>query len=112
MHTKGGLATTRLLRRVLRRVLDTAFEKVPRRVLRRCLAVGFRGKKGSMKGLSRRHLEKAETRLFKSTIPFACAQAKSVAPQQRPPNQKHPDLRLLSDSSVAWVFFGLRAGRI
>ena len=32
-----------LLRRVLRRVLETAFEKVLRRVLRRCLAVGFNG---------------------------------------------------------------------
>ena len=32
------------------RVLETAFEKVLRRVLRRCLAVGFRGRKGSEKG--------------------------------------------------------------
>ena len=45
-----GRATTRLLRRVLRRVLETAFEKVLRRVPRRCLAVGFRGRKGSEKG--------------------------------------------------------------
>ena len=58
-----------LLRRVLRRVLETAFEKVRRRVLRRCLAVGFNGKKilrrvlrrGSKKGLSRRHLEGRST---------------------------------------------------
>ena len=43
-----------LLRRVLtRRVLETAFEKVLRRVLRRCLAVGFNGKKGSEKVLRR-----------------------------------------------------------
>ena len=34
----------------LRRVLETAFEKVLRRVLGRCLAVGFRAKKGSEKG--------------------------------------------------------------
>ena len=38
--TKGGRATTRLLRSVLKRVLKTAVEKVLRRVLRRCLAVG------------------------------------------------------------------------
>ena len=37
-------------RRVLRRVLMTAFEKILRRILRRCLAVGFNGKKGSEKG--------------------------------------------------------------
>ena len=35
---------------LLRRVLEIAFEKVLRRVLRRCLAVGFRGKKGCDKG--------------------------------------------------------------
>ena len=49
----------------LRGILETAFEKVPRRVLRSCLAVGFRGRKGSEKGsqkgvlrreISRRHL--------------------------------------------------------
>ena len=34
----------------IRRVLETAFEKVLRRVLRRSLAVGFNGKKGSEKG--------------------------------------------------------------
>ena len=49
----------------------TAFEKVLRRVLRRCLAVDFHGKKagglrrvlrrGSKKGLSRRHLEGRST---------------------------------------------------
>ena len=40
-----------LLRRVLGRVLETAFEKVLiRRVLRRRLAVGFNGTKGSEKG--------------------------------------------------------------
>ena len=49
-HTKGGVQKRTLLRRVLRRVCETAFEKVPRRVLRRCLAVGFNGKKGSEKG--------------------------------------------------------------
>ena len=38
------------LRRVLRRVLETAFEKVPRRVLRRCLAVWFTRRKGDEKG--------------------------------------------------------------
>ena len=42
--------TTRRLRRVLLRVFETGLEKVLRRVLRRCLAVGFRGKKGSEKG--------------------------------------------------------------
>ena len=46
----GGHAITRLLRRILRRVLETAFGKVLRRVLRMCLAVGFRGRKGSEKG--------------------------------------------------------------
>ena len=59
-----------LLRRVLRRVLKTAFEKVLRRVLRRSLAVGFNGnpgvlervlRRGSKKGLSRRHLEGRST---------------------------------------------------
>ena len=45
-----GRATTRLLRRVLRRVLKTAFEKVLKGVLRRCLVVGFRGRRGSEKG--------------------------------------------------------------
>ena len=34
----------------IRRILEPAFEKVLRRVLRRCLAVGFNGKKGSKKG--------------------------------------------------------------
>ena len=49
---QGDCATTRLLRRVLRRVLETEFEKVLvlRRVLRRCLAMGIRGRKGSEKG--------------------------------------------------------------
>ena len=45
-RTPRGRATTCLLRRALRRVLETAFEKVLRRDLRRCLAVGFRGRKG------------------------------------------------------------------
>ena len=45
----GVVQQRTLLRRVLRRVLETAFEKVLRRVLRRCLAVSFRGKKGSEK---------------------------------------------------------------
>ena len=76
-HTNGGVQQRTLLRRVLRRVLVTAFEKVLRRVLRRCLAVGFNGKegsekvlrrgsekvlrRGSKKGLSRRHLEGRNT---------------------------------------------------
>ena len=60
----------------------TGFEKSLRRVLRRlCLAVGFRGKKGSekgsyrrgsKKGLPREGPQKAATRLFESTTPFAC----------------------------------------
>ena len=45
-RTLRGRATTCLL---LRRVLETAFEKVLRRVLR-CLAVGFKGRKGLEKG--------------------------------------------------------------
>ena len=45
-HSNGGVQQ----RTLLRRVLETAFEKVLRRVLRRCLAVGFNGKKGSEKG--------------------------------------------------------------
>ena len=49
-HTNRGVQQRTLLRRVLRRVLETAFEKVLIRVLRRCLAVGFSGKKGSEKG--------------------------------------------------------------
>ena len=53
-------------RTLLRRVLEIAHEKVLRRVLRRCLAVGFNGKKcsekGSQKGLLRRHLEGRSTR--------------------------------------------------
>ena len=65
-----------LLRRVLRRVFETVVEKV-----RRCLAMGFNGKKGSekpllrrgsKKGLSRRHLEGRSTP-FQSTTPLACA---------------------------------------
>ena len=47
---QGGRPTTCLLRRVLRRVLETSFEKVLIRVLRRHLAVGFRERKGSEKG--------------------------------------------------------------
>ena len=47
---KGVVQKRALLRRVLRRGLEIAFEKLVRRVLRRCLAVGFRGKKGSEKG--------------------------------------------------------------
>ena len=38
LFPEGGRATTRLLRTLLRRVLETAFEKVPGRVLRRRLA--------------------------------------------------------------------------
>ena len=51
MHTKRVVRQHALLRRVLTRVLETAFEKV----LRRCLAMGFRGRKGSKRGLLRRH---------------------------------------------------------
>ena len=42
VHTKG----------VVRQhaYLEIAFEKLLRRVLRRCLAVGFKGRKGSEKG--------------------------------------------------------------
>ena len=40
-HTNGGVQQYTLLRKVLRRVLEIAFEKVLRRVLRRCLAVAF-----------------------------------------------------------------------
>ena len=67
--------------RVLRRVLETAFEKVLRRALRRCLAVCFTRRKGfekpllrrgSKRGLSRRHLE-GRSRLFESTTLLACA---------------------------------------
>ena len=50
VHANGGVQQRTLLRRVLRRVLETAFEKVLGRVLRRCLAVGFNGKKDSEKG--------------------------------------------------------------
>ena len=48
-HThQGSRATTRLLRRAL----ETALQKVLSRALslRRCVAVGFRGKKGSLSG--------------------------------------------------------------
>ena len=38
------------LRRVLRRVLESASDKVLTRVLRRCVALGFRGRKGSEEG--------------------------------------------------------------
>ena len=48
-RTPRGSCDNTLLRRVLRR-LETAFEKVLRRDLRRCLAVGFKGEKGSKKG--------------------------------------------------------------
>ena len=75
VHTKGR-ATTRLLRRVLRRVLGIAFEKVLRRVLTRCLAVGFRGKqgrrvrrRGSKKGFARRRLVESRNTPFKSMTP-------------------------------------------
>ena len=50
VHTKGVVQQRTLLRRVPRRVLETAFEKVLRRILRRCLVVGFNGGKGSEKG--------------------------------------------------------------
>ena len=43
-------ATTRLLRRVPRRLLETAFDKVLSRRVLRCLAVGFRGKKEPLEG--------------------------------------------------------------
>ena len=45
-HTKGVVQQ----RTLLRRVLETAFEKVLGRVLRRCLAVCFTRRKGSEKG--------------------------------------------------------------
>ena len=48
--TPRGRATTRLLRMVLRRVLEIVSENVLRRLPRRLLAVGFRGRKGSEKG--------------------------------------------------------------
>ena len=62
-----------LLIRVLRRVLEIAFEKVLRRAFRRYLPVDFHGRKGSgkgskkgcKKGFPRRHL--AEIRLLEST---------------------------------------------
>ena len=68
-RTKGGLQQCTLLIRVLRRVLEIAFEKVLRSVARRCRAVGFNAKKGSekglrtgsKKGLSRRYLEGRNT---------------------------------------------------
>ena len=47
---QGGRAATRLLRRVLRRVLETAATRLLRRVLRRILVVGFRERKGSERG--------------------------------------------------------------
>ena len=45
-HTNGVVQQSILLRRLL----ETGFEKVLRRVRGRCLAVGFNGKKGSEKG--------------------------------------------------------------
>ena len=62
VHTKRVVPQ----RALLRRVLETAFEKVLRRVLRRCLVVascmgGRVLRRGSKKGLSRRHLESRNT---------------------------------------------------
>ena len=64
-HAKGVVQQ----RTLLRRVLETGFEKVLRRILRRCLAVCLQGgrvlrrvlRRGSKKGLSRRHLEGRNT---------------------------------------------------
>ena len=58
VHTKGVtpprprvVRQHALLRRVLRRVFETAFRKgVLGRVLRRCLAAGFNERKGSEEG--------------------------------------------------------------
>ena len=47
VHTQGGRATTPLPRRVPRRVLETASEKVRRRVPGRCHAVSFWREEGS-----------------------------------------------------------------
>ena len=86
---QGGHAITRLLRRVLRRVLDIAFEKVPRRVLRlrRCLAVGFTGRKvlrrGSKKGRSQKALRR-KTHLFKSI-----KRVQTVYPETH--KERHPE---------------------
>ena len=73
-RTPKGSCDTQLLRRVLRRVLKTAFEKTLRRVHRSYLEVGLRRKdgvlrsvlrrgsrRGSKKGLPRRHLEGGNT---------------------------------------------------
>ena len=67
-HTNRGVQQRTLLRRVLRRVLETAFEKLLRRVLRDLEGVlqwallGRRVlRRGSKKGLSRRHLEGRST---------------------------------------------------
>ena len=53
-HSKGAdqgdRATTPLLGRILRRVLETAFEKVIRRFLRRCPSKDFGGRGGPEKG--------------------------------------------------------------
>ena len=67
------MSSTRLSRRLLRRVLEIGFKKVLSRAFRRCVAVGFRvlkrvlrralrrELKKSKKGLSRRHLEGRNT---------------------------------------------------
>ena len=74
----------------LRRVFESGFEKVLRRVLRRCLAAGFKGRKGSeMRSLKgtlwrgfREGTSKAETRPCDSTTPLRGHPAlSSSAPQ-------------------------------
>ena len=48
-HTKG-VVRQHASKKGSQKVLETAFEEVLRRVLGRCLAVGFKGRKGSKKG--------------------------------------------------------------
>ena len=52
-HTNGGVQQRTLLKRVVRKVREIAFEKVLRKVLRKYLAMGFNRKKG-FEGVLRR----------------------------------------------------------
>ena len=52
MEHQEGRATTHPSKKGCWKVLEIAFERVPRRVLRRGLTEGFRGRKGSEKGSS------------------------------------------------------------
>ena len=93
-----------LLRRVLRRVLETASKKVLGRVLRRCIAVGFRrreflrrvSRRGPKKGLSRRCVE-GRNRPFREYDPI---RVRPTLPETRVARKYGTEIILLSPVRV------------